>query len=96
MDVPKDIQQQLAVPDWEEPMSISAYISRLPPPPQVGIAVCAFLGSGGGWVLRMQARVSCLQHPYVCLLRVWVWPAGSGFWEACFCLCLLSTVQQGP
>ncbi len=34
MDVPKDVQQQLAVPDWDEPMSISAYISRLPPPPE--------------------------------------------------------------
>lgn len=35
VDVPKDIQQQLAVPDWDEPMSISAYISRLAPPPEV-------------------------------------------------------------
>jgi thiamine pyrophosphate-dependent acetolactate synthase large subunit-like protein len=35
VDLPKDIQQQLAVPDWEEPMSITAYISRLPPPPEV-------------------------------------------------------------
>ncbi|GFR51146.1 hypothetical protein Agub_g13501 [Astrephomene gubernaculifera] len=32
VDVPKDIQQQLAVPDWEAPMSITGYISRLPPP----------------------------------------------------------------
>lgn len=35
IDVPKDIQQQLAVPDWNTPMSITAYISRLPPPPKV-------------------------------------------------------------
>lgn len=33
VDVPKDIQQQLAVPDWDEPMSITGYISRLPGPP---------------------------------------------------------------
>ncbi|KAG2450930.1 hypothetical protein HYH02_004203 [Chlamydomonas schloesseri] len=32
VDVPKDIQQQLAVPDWDAPMSITGYISRLPPP----------------------------------------------------------------
>jgi acetolactate synthase-1/2/3 large subunit len=35
VDVPKDIQQQLAVPDWDQPMSITAYISRLPPPPEI-------------------------------------------------------------
>ncbi|KAK9804191.1 hypothetical protein WJX72_000196 [[Myrmecia] bisecta] len=33
VDVPKDIQQQLAVPDWDTPMAISGYMSRLPPPP---------------------------------------------------------------
>ena len=34
VDVPKDIQQQLAVPDWSTPMAISGYMSRLPQPPQ--------------------------------------------------------------
>ena len=34
VDIPKDIQQMTAVPDWDTPMSISSYISRLPPPPQ--------------------------------------------------------------
>lgn len=34
IDVPKDVQQQLAVPDWEVPMAIAGYMSRLPPPPQ--------------------------------------------------------------
>ena len=33
VDVPKDIQQQLAVPDWDAPMAITGYMSRLPPPP---------------------------------------------------------------
>nr|AFK80029.1 acetohydroxyacid synthase [Lobosphaera incisa] len=33
VDVPKDIQQQLAVPDWDTPMAISGYMSRLPAPP---------------------------------------------------------------
>ena len=34
VDVPKDIQQQLAVPDWDAPMAIAGYMSRLPPPPE--------------------------------------------------------------
>jgi acetolactate synthase-1/2/3 large subunit len=34
VDVPKDIQQQLALPDWEAPMAITGYMSRLPPHPE--------------------------------------------------------------
>ena len=34
IDVPKDVQQQLAVPDWAVSMAISGYMSRLPPPPK--------------------------------------------------------------
>jgi thiamine pyrophosphate-dependent acetolactate synthase large subunit-like protein len=34
VDVPKDIQQQLDLPDWDTPMQISGYMSRLPPPPE--------------------------------------------------------------
>lgn len=34
VDIPKDVQQTLDLPDWGAPMSISAYMSRLPPPPQ--------------------------------------------------------------
>jgi acetolactate synthase-1/2/3 large subunit len=34
VDVPKDIQQQLGIPDWDTPMAISGYMSRLPPPPE--------------------------------------------------------------
>ena len=30
IDVPKDVQQQLAVPDWDVPMAISGYMARLP------------------------------------------------------------------
>ena len=33
VDIPKDIQQQLAVPDWDAPMAIPGYMSRLPQPP---------------------------------------------------------------
>ncbi|KAI3759495.1 hypothetical protein L6452_07364 [Arctium lappa] len=33
IDVPKDIQQQLVVPKWDEPMRLSGYLSRLPKPP---------------------------------------------------------------
>lgn len=33
IDIPKDVQQSLAVPDWGSPMQITSYISRLPGPP---------------------------------------------------------------
>lgn len=36
IDVPKDIQQMLAVPDWDIPMAISGYMGRLPVPPVAG------------------------------------------------------------
>ena len=35
VDVPKDVQQQLATPDWEAAMAIAGYMARLPPPPPV-------------------------------------------------------------
>lgn len=45
MDIPKDVQQTLDVPDWDAPMSITAYMSRLPPPPSENqIRVRALLG----------------------------------------------------
>ena len=34
VDLPKDIQQQLAVPDWDAPMAITGYMSRLPAHPE--------------------------------------------------------------
>ncbi|KAK3040657.1 hypothetical protein RJ639_026978 [Escallonia herrerae] len=33
IDVPKDIQQQLVVPNWDQPMRLPGYMSRLPKPP---------------------------------------------------------------
>lgn len=33
IDVPKDIQQQMVVPDWDQPMRLAGYVSRLPRPP---------------------------------------------------------------
>ena len=33
IDVPKDVQQQMAVPDWDVPMAIAGYMGRLPQPP---------------------------------------------------------------
>ena len=33
IDVPKDVQQQLSVPDWDVPLSIPGYLQRLPGPP---------------------------------------------------------------
>ncbi|PWA98279.1 Acetolactate synthase, large subunit, biosynthetic [Artemisia annua] len=35
IDIPKDIQQQLVVPVWDEPMRLPGYMSRLPKPPNV-------------------------------------------------------------
>ena len=34
VDVPKDVQQQMAVPDWDVEMAIDGYLGRLPPPPR--------------------------------------------------------------
>ncbi|KAF5932958.1 hypothetical protein HYC85_029129 [Camellia sinensis] len=34
IDVPKDIQQQLVVPNWNQPLRLPGYLSRLPKPPQ--------------------------------------------------------------
>ncbi|KAK6153927.1 hypothetical protein DH2020_013566 [Rehmannia glutinosa] len=33
IDVPKDIQQQMVVPNWDQPMRLGGYLSRLPKPP---------------------------------------------------------------
>ncbi|KAG6410610.1 hypothetical protein SASPL_128672 [Salvia splendens] len=33
IDVPKDIQQQMVIPNWDQPMRLSGYFSRLPKPP---------------------------------------------------------------
>lgn len=33
IDVPKDVQQQMHVPDWDVPMAITGYMNRLPAPP---------------------------------------------------------------
>ncbi|VVB17878.1 unnamed protein product [Arabis nemorensis] len=35
IDVPMDIQQQLVVPDWEQPMKLTGYLSRMPKPPDL-------------------------------------------------------------
>ncbi|XP_010550735.1 PREDICTED: acetolactate synthase 3, chloroplastic [Tarenaya hassleriana] len=34
VDIPKDIQQQLAIPNWEQPMRLPGYLSRMPKPPE--------------------------------------------------------------
>lgn len=36
IDVPKDIQQQLVVPNWDQPMKLPGYLSRLPKLPNEG------------------------------------------------------------
>ncbi|XP_059639163.1 acetolactate synthase 3, chloroplastic-like [Cornus florida] len=35
IDIPKDIQQQLVVPNWDQPIKLPGYMSRLPKPPNV-------------------------------------------------------------
>nr|QKY14827.1 acetolactate synthase, small subunit (ALS) [Polytomella parva] len=35
VDIPKDIQQQLAIPEWDISMSVTSYISRLPALPEL-------------------------------------------------------------
>lgn len=35
VDIPKDVQQQLGLPQWDEPMHIMGYINRLPKPPAI-------------------------------------------------------------
>ncbi|XP_051147702.1 acetolactate synthase 2, chloroplastic [Andrographis paniculata] len=38
IDVPKDIQQQMVVPNWNQPMRLNGYLSRLPrPPPEAAL-----------------------------------------------------------
>uniref|UniRef100_A0A0E0GZX7 Acetolactate synthase n=1 Tax=Oryza nivara TaxID=4536 RepID=A0A0E0GZX7_ORYNI len=37
VDIPKDIQQQMAVPSWDAPMRLPGYISRLPKPPSANL-----------------------------------------------------------
>lgn len=34
VDIPKDVQQTLCIPSWDEPMNLRGYISRLPTPAQ--------------------------------------------------------------
>ena len=34
VDIPKDIQQALSIPDWDVPMALDGYMSRLPAPPE--------------------------------------------------------------
>ncbi|PSR89456.1 Acetolactate synthase, partial [Actinidia chinensis var. chinensis] len=34
IDIPKDVQQQLVIPKWDQPMRLPGYLSRLPMPPQ--------------------------------------------------------------
>ncbi|XP_047341124.1 acetolactate synthase 3, chloroplastic [Impatiens glandulifera] len=35
IDIPKDIQQQFAIPNWDQPMRLPGYMSRLPKPPKI-------------------------------------------------------------
>ncbi|XP_060186198.1 acetolactate synthase 2, chloroplastic-like [Lycium barbarum] len=34
IDIPKDIQQQMVIPNWDQPMKLTGYMSRLPEPPK--------------------------------------------------------------
>ncbi|MCE3214723.1 hypothetical protein HAX54_053138 [Datura stramonium] len=34
IDVPKDVQQQMVIPNWDQPLKLPGYMSRLPRPPK--------------------------------------------------------------
>lgn len=85
VDVPKDIQQQLATPDWDTPMAISGYMSRLPSPPepaQLAAVVKALKGAkkpvSGQWLCFVSMLVS---------LNTWIFVLNFGlgkkFWSGC-------------
>lgn len=62
IDVPKDVQQQLAVPNWDVAMAIDGYVGRLPPPPrsdQISAVVDAL----------QQVQPSLLVHTSITLYR---------------------------
>ncbi|CAN4097574.1 unnamed protein product [Withania somnifera] len=37
IDIPKDVQQQMVIPNWDQPMKLPGYMSRLPQPPKMMI-----------------------------------------------------------
>lgn len=47
VDIPKDIQQQLAIPDWSQGMKLQSYLKRLPSPPHISLLeqILRILGS---------------------------------------------------
>ena len=59
IDVPKDVQQQLAVPDWAVSMAISGYMSRLPPPPRMKDIVPIYNA-------LIEVSLSTLSYPGLC------------------------------
>jgi hypothetical protein len=63
IDVPKDVQQQLAVPDWDVPMAISGYMARLPqqPTPLVSLFFRTSPRAGHGRDLRLAAATWLLE-----------------------------------
>lgn len=56
VDVPKDIQQQLAMPDWDQALSITAYLNRLPPQPEMAQLMPV--------LKALQVRLRPLSQPY--------------------------------
>jgi len=67
VDVPKDVQQQLAVPDFDQPMAIDGYISRLPqePEPEQVAAVIAALREVRGFrgiIMHCTIIMHCASH----------------------------------
>ena len=75
IDVPKDVQQEMHVPDWDMPMAITGYMNRLPAPPVRGTLAhvvdalqgctkpIAYIGGGcnhaGPEVQEFLARTGC-------------------------------------
>lgn len=92
VDIPKDVQQTLDIPDWDAPMSITAYMSRLPPPPQEAqlqvTAICQYMCSALGVGLTSVGRreaAECrrwVQRMVACRASI-----SLGFFVACCACC---------
>lgn len=78
VDIPKDVQQTLDVPDWDAPMSITAYMSRLPGPPQQA---------------QLEVRAPGVLLAGACL-SICVHSRARKLWGACLCRRCISAVTS--
>lgn len=77
IDVPKDVQQQLAVPDWDVPMAISGYMTRLPQLPTPAVRAPKSPQPCSPWLLALSWPFGWLCHFLRACTATWPvnWPA---------------------